>query len=163
MSLPKWTKGRAQTIKVGEQTLVIPPGVGASPHLLAIHTHPKYWTDPFTWKPSRWIVRPTSGMVAEELWTSTAHTYFPWSDGPQNCPGANFSKVEPVAVLACLLRGHRLGVKKAPGEAEEGAEKRAIDCTNNVNLEILLRMRNADSVKLTCTVACAKSVLSFEH
>lgn len=42
MSLPKWTKGTSQVIKVGEQTLVIPPGVGTSPHLLAMHTHPNY-------------------------------------------------------------------------------------------------------------------------
>ncbi|ROV97578.1 hypothetical protein VSDG_04593 [Cytospora chrysosperma] len=72
MSLPKWTKGRAQTLKVGEQTLVIPPGVGTSPHLLAMHTHPRYWEDPFAWKPARWIVAgshpaPDSAAASEEL------------------------------------------------------------------------------------------------
>lgn len=158
MSLPKWTKGRAQTLKVGEQTLVIPPGVGTSPHLLAAHTHPRNWEDPFTWKPARWIVAgsypaPDSAAASEELWTPPAHTYFPWSDGPQNCPGAKFSRVEAVAVLACLFRAHRLGVKKKAGEGKEDARRRLIECINDVNLEILLRMRDADRVKLICTEA----------
>lgn len=158
MSLPKWTKGAAQTIKVGEKVLVIPPGVGTSPNLLAMHTHPKYWTDPFVWRPSRWIVTDSrrdhdSRPGGEVLWTPPAHTYFPWSDGPQNCPGAKFSKVEAVAVLACLLNSHRLGVKQEPGEGTEAARERVIKCINDVNLEILLRMRDADRVKLVCTEA----------
>lgn len=158
MSLPKWTKERAQTIQVGEKVLVIPPGVGTSPHLLAIHTHPKYWTDPFVWKPSRWVVGDSrrnsdSQLCSEDLWIPPAHTYFPWSDGPQNCPGAKFSRVEAVAVLVCLLKSHRIGVKKEADEAEEAARERAIRCTNDVNLEILLRMRDADRVKLICTEA----------
>ncbi|ROW18393.1 hypothetical protein VPNG_00168 [Cytospora leucostoma] len=155
MSLPKWTKERAQTLRVGEQTLVIPPGVGTSPNLLAMHTHPKYWKDPFAWKPARWIVAgPRLGSDAgEELWTPAAHTYFPWSDGPQNCPGAKFSKVEAVAVLACISKDHRLGIQKESGEDEETARKRITRCINDVNLEILLRMRDADRVNLVCTEA----------
>lgn len=158
MSLPKWTRDHSQTIQVGDKILVIPPGVGTSPHLLAIHTHPKYWTDPFVWKPSRWVTvcresDTGSKEFREELWTPLPHTYFPWSDGPQNCPGERFSKVEVVAVLACLLKTHRLGVKKRHGETEEAARERAIKCINNVNLEILLRMRDADSVRLVCEEA----------
>lgn len=153
MSLPKWTKGRPQTIQVDGRTLVIPPGVGTSPHLLAIHTHPKYWADPFTWKPSRWIAESTSDVLGEKLWTPAPYTYFPWSDGPQNCPGEKFSKVEFVAVLACLFRKNRLEITKMPGEGNEAARDRVIRCINDVNLEILLRMRDADRVKLTCTAA----------
>lgn len=54
-------------------------------------------------------------------------------------------------MLACLFRGHGLGVKREPGEGEEAARKWAINCTNDVKLEIVLRIRNADSVKLTST------------
>lgn len=74
MSLPKWTKDHSQTIQVGEKTLVIPPGVGTSVHLLAIHTHQKYWQDPLVWRPSRWIIgRKASAAgskeLCEEIWT----------------------------------------------------------------------------------------------
>lgn len=158
MSLPKWTKDHSQTIKVGDKTLVIPPGVGTSANLLAIQTHPKYWKDPFTWQPSRWIdgnraSATSSKGFQEELWVPLPHTYFPWSEGPQNCPGEKFSRVEAVAVLACLLSTHRLRVKRFPGEAEETARDRAMRCTNNVDMQILLRMRDADSVKLICEEA----------
>lgn len=61
MCLPKWTKGTEPVIKIGEQTLVILPGVDTSPHLLAMHTHPDYWTDPLVWKPSRWNTGKKNG------------------------------------------------------------------------------------------------------
>lgn len=101
-----------------------------------MHTHPEYWEDPFAWKPSRWIMgapRPEtdSEMPSEELWTPAAHTYSPWSDGPQSCPGAKFSKVEAVAILTCLFKDHRLGIQKGPGEGEEAARKRITRCIND--------------------------------
>ena len=77
-------------------------------------------------------------------------TYFPWSDGPQNCPGAKFAQVEFVAVLACILRDHRVGVMQEPGESAEMAAKRALTTTEDCDLELLLRMRNADNVHLEC-------------
>ncbi|KAF3016433.1 hypothetical protein E8E14_004771 [Neopestalotiopsis sp. 37M] len=43
VSVPKWTETRTQILDVGHQTLTIPPGVYTSPHLIAIHTHPKYF------------------------------------------------------------------------------------------------------------------------
>ena len=75
-------------------------------------------------------------------------TYFPWSDGPQNCPGAKFAQVEFVAVLACLLRNHRVGVVREPNESFEKARKRALATTEDCDMELLLRMRNADKVRL---------------
>ncbi|KAI5928377.1 cytochrome P450 [Camillea tinctor] len=106
MLLPKWTLLRAQTLKVGDRTLNIPPA------------HPKYWPDPNIWKPSRWIIRPspTDQIHNKELLEPKQNTYFLWSSGSQNCPGKKFSEVGAVAVLACLLKSHRLDVKR---EAEE--------------------------------------------
>lgn len=85
--------------------------------------------------------------------TLVAHkqsTYFPWSDGPQNCPGAKFAQVEFVAVLACLLRDHRVNIAQEPGESAEMAAKRALATTEDCDMELLLRMRNADKVQLEC-------------
>lgn len=130
------------------------------PSLLAVQTHPKYWKDPLLWKPSRWITSSlapgssrleldvTTQLRQEALFTPVQGTYFPWSDGPQNCPGAKFSQVEFVAVLARLLRDHRVGVVRAPNESSEEARKRALATTEDCDLELLLRMRNADKVQL---------------
>lgn len=56
-------------------------------------------------------------------------------------------------MLACIFKAHRLGVKKGYGEGNEAARRRLIKCINNVNLEILLRMKDADRVKLIRTEA----------
>src|SRR5204863_312320 len=84
MSLPKWTNDRPQSLKIGEQTIVIPPSTGVMPSLLAVQTHPKYWKDPLIWKPSRWIsssAAPTSDLAtrlqAEVVFTPEKCAYFP--------------------------------------------------------------------------------------
>jgi cytochrome P450 len=131
------------------------------PSLLTVQTHPRYWQHPLLWQPSRWISSsPTPGSGAfeldlatrlrqEALFTPVQSTYFPWSDGPQNCPGAKFAQVEFVAVLAYLLRDHRVVVVREPDESFEKARKRALATTEDCDMELLLRMRNADKVRLT--------------
>ena len=139
---------------------MIPPHTGVMPSLLAVQTHPKYWPDPLLWQPSRWISSSLApgcsssepGLATqlrhEALFTPGKSTYFPWSDGPQNCPGAKFAQVEFVAVLACLLRDHRVGVVHEPNESFEQARKRVLATTEDCDMELLLRMRNADTVRL---------------
>lgn len=139
---------------------MIPPQIGVMPSLLAVQTHPRYWQDPLLWQPSRWIsLSPDPGSSASELDLAVRlrqetllvplqSTYFPWSDGPQNCPGAKFAQVEFVAVLACLLRDHRVGVVHEPSESFEQARKRALAVTEDCDMELLLRMRNAEKVRL---------------
>ncbi|KAF2967255.1 hypothetical protein GQX73_g6347 [Xylaria multiplex] len=158
MGLPKWTSQKAQTISVSGRTFTIPPGVSAVICLKAIQSHPDYWVDPYAWKPSRWISQTNSVSASstrvdqhhERLLSPKSNTYFPWSDGPQKCPGKKFAEVEAVAVLACLFRQHRIFVKKMTNESDEAAQRRAIACTNNVTLEALLKMANADKVTLIC-------------
>lgn len=141
---------------------MIPPRTGVMPSLLTVQTHPKYWQDPLIWQPTRWISSsPTPGSTGskgalaarlhqEELVTPTQSTFFPWSDGPQNCPGAKFAQVEFVAVLACLLRDHRVGIVHNPNESFEKAKQRVLASTEDCDQELLLRMRNADQVRLVC-------------
>lgn len=76
--------------------------------------------------------------------------HFPWSDGPQNCPGEKFAQVEFVAVLACILQHHRMRVLLKPNESLEKAKERALAATEDCDFGLLLRMRNADSVQLAC-------------
>ncbi|KAI1420949.1 cytochrome P450 [Xylaria sp. FL1777] len=149
MLLPKLTFRTAQTIPVGDQTLVIPPNVNTTICLKAVQSHPDYWPDPDTWNPSRWISQTATGLN-EELLEAKPNTYFPWSDGPQKCPGRKFSEVEAVAVLACLFKKHRLHVKKKAYESDEAAKQRLMKCTQDVCLEALLKMTNPDQVTLIC-------------
>lgn len=157
MALPKWTNEHPQRLRIGERTIEIPRQTGVMPSLLAVHTLPQYWQDPLHWRPSRWILFSTApephlstGLHSEDVITPAQNTYFPWSDGPQNCPGAKFAQVEFVAVLACVLRNHRMGVLGEPNESPDIAKQRALDTTQDCNMELLLRMRDADSVRLYC-------------
>ena len=141
---------------------MIPPRTGVSPGLLAAQTHPQYWSDPLIWQPSRWI-SPSSNEVPHDLNMALAtrlaqetliiprqSTFFPWSDGPQNCPGEKFAQVEFVAVIACLLRDHHISIVRAPGESFTSARNRALAATEDCDMQLLLRMRNADQVRLEC-------------
>ncbi|PYH29020.1 cytochrome P450 [Aspergillus neoniger CBS 115656] len=151
VSLPKWTNDNPQLLKLGDREIMIPPHVGVHPSLLDMHIHPQYWEDPLTWKPSRWINKSAaSSDVSEKIITPSRSTYFPWSDGPQNCPGNKFSQVEFVAVMAALLRSHRVHPVTNPGESPEETRARVLATTQDVDLQLLLRMTDADQVRLAC-------------
>lgn len=136
---------------------MIPPLTCVMPSLLTVQTHPKYWHDPLLWQPSRWISSKASEseldlatrLRQETLNTPLQSTYFPWSDGPQNCPGAKFAQVEFVAVIAALLLNHRIDVSPKPNESIAKARQRALATTEDCDMELLLRMRDADRVRLT--------------
>lgn len=160
LALPKWSNEYPQNLRIGEKTIVIPPHTGVMPSLLAVQTHPKYWLDSLVWQPSRWISTPSAPgspgplpdlatrLRQETVETPVQSTYFPWSDGPQNCPGAKFAQVEFVAVVACLMRDHRVGVVREPNESFEEARQRALAATEDCDVGLLLRMCNADKVRL---------------
>lgn len=160
MALPKYTNQMPQLLKVGTKTIQIDSDTMVLPSLLAMHTHPSYWKpDPLIWRPSRWISsasktrngsNPTTGtwLESEELFVPVKGSYFPWSDGPQNCPGKKFAQVEFVAVIACLLQTHRVRVLCPEGESYENAQKRILAVCEDSEHGLLLRMRNADSVRL---------------
>lgn len=126
--------------------------------LVAVHTHPKFWSpDPLVWRPSRWIsssatAKPNalSGQIAcEQLYSPPKGVYFPWSEGLQNCPGRKYAQVEFSAVLMCLFKSHRVEVVPEKGENVEAARSRVYHVVEDSEQVLLLRMRKADSVRLT--------------
>ena len=156
MALPKWSNEKSQNLRVGEKSIVIPPCTGVMPSILAIQMHPKYWEDPDRWNPKRWISTTcstppadlASQLRAETFVKPLQSTFFPWSDGPQNCPGEKFSQVEFVAVLAVLFHNHRVSVVQVGNETAHEATERALAVTQDCNMELLLRMQDADQVRL---------------
>lgn len=148
VTLPKQTSSSPQEIILANRRIVIPANTSTSPCVIAAHTHPKYWPNPLKWSPSRWINTIDDGT--EELITPPRDTFFPWSDGAQNCPGVKFSQVEFVALLALLMQAHRLSVVKNDGETDEQMHRRVRKVVEDCDMQLLLRMRDADRVKLRC-------------
>lgn len=151
-AVPKVTASGVHAVHVGDQLITIPPGTEVFPMLLGIQTDPEYWPDPFVWKPSRWIMHgeDSTGTDGEELLVPEKGTFFPWSDGVQNCLGKKISQVEAVAVLASLLATHRLVVKAYPGETQGDVQKRIKKCCDDNNYNVLLEMNDAAQIGLEC-------------
>lgn len=127
---------------------------------MALQTHPRYWgKDSLTWRPSRWIV-DTSDNVQEDLGarlsqesllTPEKGTFIAWSEGARSCPGRKFAQVEFVATMAALFRNFRADPVLRAGETPAIARKRVLDVVKNSNVELLLQMRDPDSVSVRWT------------
>ncbi|KAI1173443.1 putative cytochrome P450 [Nemania sp. FL0916] len=146
--VPKLATERATNLQVGDRLISIPPGTEIFPILLGIQTDARYWgEDSYEWRPKRWVLH--AGIIGkEELLVPRKGTFFPWSDGPQNCVGKKFSIVEGVAVLARLFHQHRLRLLENDDETEAEARKRALDCVDDVNYNLLLRMNHPERIKM---------------
>jgi cytochrome P450 len=158
-AIPKVTplSGGMQTLRVGQRTLVIPPGIGLMSSVYATHTHPSHWTDPLEWQPKRWIVNaapaasPTAEQIkSEDMFVPDKLIFLPFSEGPQSCLGRKLSEVEFTAVLACLLRTHRLSAQKEPHENDGALQKRVKRVIDDIDLELLTKMRDANRIRVVC-------------
>jgi cytochrome P450 len=159
-AIPKrTTRNMPQNLRVGDRTVTLVPGAQITPGPVHIHTNPNYWDEPLTWNPKRWIVTSEQqpkdndthvSFEEETLFRPRPGTYLPWSDGPQNCPGLKFSQVEYVAVISAMLLRHRLSVVPEAGENAEETKRRAIDTSKTCDYIMLLRLKDAERVKLRC-------------
>ncbi|KAJ5732792.1 cytochrome P450 monooxygenase [Penicillium malachiteum] len=149
--LQKKVGDQPQSIKLGEKTVIFPPKTFVFANIAAAHAYPKYWDEPDKWNPSRWVKPSGNGDLSDESLIAPARcTYFPWAEGPQNCPGIKFSQVEFVAVMARLLRDHRISAVPNPGETAQQLRTRVLAVTHDVNMQMLVRMKDADRVRVAC-------------
>lgn len=155
--LVKTTGSNSQPLKYNGETYIIPAGTSVHCSIPALHALPKYWgPDPLGWNPGQHIsvsdpqTQGTIPFESEVLAPDTSEHYLTWAWGQRVCPGKRFSQVELVAVLAALLRDWKVEVVPESGETEEGARKRAWECSLKVDHEghMLHEMVNPESVGL---------------
>ena len=143
---PKYTGTQPQSLTVNDRTYLLPADTLVVPNLQASHTHPRTWgSDSLTWRPQRWI-EGSGGFQAETIMQPPKGTYFPWSDGARNCPGKRFAQVEFVAVMSSLFRDHCAEPVPHPTEDMPAARARVIRVVKDSSVELLLQMRNPESV-----------------
>jgi cytochrome P450 len=69
-----------------------------APYLL--HRHPKYWSDPETFEPERWLQKEAN----EEFLSQIRFAFLPFSAGGRNCIGQRFATIEAKLIMAELIR-----------------------------------------------------------
>ena len=158
LGILRYTGTQSTTLKVNEQTIQIPADTVVVPSLMALHAHPRYWgEDGAVWRPSRWI-KNSSDSTSEDVGTRISRerllvpekgAYFAWSEGARGCPGKKFAQVEFVATMATLFSSHRVDPVPVKGETLDQARHRVLDVVKDTRMQLLLQMRDPDSVAVT--------------
>jgi cytochrome P450 len=81
-------------------------------HLL--HRHPKYWKDPESFQPERWIHKDDAAR--EEFMDKIRFVYIPFSAGGRNCIGQRFATIEAKLILVPLIQAFTFQV--APSQRD---------------------------------------------
>jgi len=96
----------------GKTTFPIPSGTEVQFHVTALHYNPRYWKDPYTFRPERFL----------EDWPRDA--FLPFSSGARACLGRRFFETESVAVITMMVLKYRVKVKEEPKFIGETFEQR---------------------------------------
>nr|BAL05138.1 cytochrome P450 [Phanerodontia chrysosporium] len=94
--------------------VVVPVPCGTSLHLsvVALHYNPRYWDDPYAFKPERF----------HGDWPREA--FIPFSAGARSCLGRRFFETEGIAILTMILSRYKIELKDDPRYAHETCEER---------------------------------------
>jgi len=87
----------------------IPKGVSILVSQYLMHRHPKYWDDPLTFDPDRFL----PAQAAQR----PPYSYFPFGGGPRRCVGMRLALMSIPLLIATLARRYRLRLK--PGHPVE--------------------------------------------
>nr|BAL05196.1 cytochrome P450 [Phanerodontia chrysosporium] len=98
----------------GGNKVVVPvtKGTGISLHVPGLHYNPRYWDDPYEFKPERF----------HGDWPRDA--FLPFSSGARSCLGRRFFETEGIAILTMLVSRYKIEVKEEPEFAGETFEQR---------------------------------------
>ncbi|KAG1736097.1 cytochrome P450 [Suillus paluster] len=108
-----------------KRTVAVPRGFALALNISGLHYNPKYWEDPYAFKPERFLGD----------WNRDA--FLPFSSGYRACVGRKFSETEGTAVLTVVLSRYTVSVKDEPqfaGETFEQRKTRVLDARSRLTL-----------------------------
>jgi len=106
----------------GKTTFPVPAGTELQFHVTALHYNPRYWKDPHTFRPERFL----------EDWPRDAFLTF--SAGARACLGRRFFETESVAVITMMMFKYRVELKEEPEFIGETFEQRFARITSSEQL-----------------------------
>lgn len=95
----------------------LPEGTEVGTSAYAIHRSETYYSEPFSWRPERWIVDEKAGITAESVALAQS-AFCPFSLGTRGCIGKGLAYVEMSVCIARILFTY--DIRLAPGD-ETGA------------------------------------------
>ncbi|ETW77984.1 cytochrome P450 monooxygenase 13 [Heterobasidion irregulare TC 32-1] len=93
-------------------TIPVPQNTNIVIHTPGLHYNPRYWDDPHTFKPERFLGD----------WPRDA--FLPFSQGARACLGRRFFETEGIAILTMLMSRYKVTIKEEPEYAHETFEER---------------------------------------
>jgi cytochrome P450 len=148
-TIVRQTAAQDQILHCSDDTeLLIPKNTPININCMAVHTSPESWgQDSLDWNPGRWI--STSDPSSErEIFGKISSSFFAWGTGPRVCPGQQFSQIEVVAVLVCLLRNYRVTIGPNGREDLIDSRRGVLDLLRASRVELTLQMPETAPVSL---------------
>ncbi|KAF8161202.1 cytochrome P450 [Crassisporium funariophilum] len=90
----------------------VPKGTTISVNVTALHYNPRYWEDPHSFKPARFLGD----------WPRDA--FLPFSSGARACVGRKFFETEGIAVLTKIISQYKITIKEETQFTNETFEER---------------------------------------
>ncbi|KAG1822549.1 cytochrome P450 [Suillus subaureus] len=125
------------------KTVVVPKGLDLTLDVPGLHYNPKYWEDPFTFKPERFLgdwnrdaFFAFSGGKYLNIFLGTS-LKMPIPIGYRGCVGRKFAEAEGAAVLTILISRYIISIKDEPqfvGETYEQRKARVLDARSILTL-----------------------------
>jgi cytochrome P450 len=138
---PAWIIGRSIVDDVDEVAgWRIPAGSIVLALPWALHRDARYWQEPLTFRPDRWL--DTEGRFDENAPGQPRGAWFPFGFGSRRCIGDQFAWTEATLVLATLAR--RFAPTMAPGHVVDVHP--AVTLRPEGGMPMVLHRRRASSV-----------------
>ncbi|CAG7850943.1 SubName: Full=Uncharacterized protein {ECO:0000313/EMBL:CCA74754.1} [Serendipita indica DSM 11827] len=115
----------------GQETPVpVPTGTDILLNVVALHNNPKYWDDPYTFRPERFL-----GDYNRYAW-------LPFSACPRACIGRRFAEVEMLAVLALIVQRYEITPAHKPEFVHETEKERQARLTDIGKVSFVIQAQN---------------------
>lgn len=110
---PAWTMGRKAIEKHSINGYTIPPGALVIVSQWVVHHDPRWWPNPESFDPDRWIETATREPGTGSR-SRPKYSYFPFGGGSRICIGESFAWTEAILLLATIAQQWRFAAGKAP-------------------------------------------------
>ncbi|KAL2840623.1 cytochrome P450 monooxygenase [Aspergillus pseudodeflectus] len=150
-TIVRQTASQDQILPCSNDTeLLIPENTPINISSMALHTNPETWgEDALEWNPGRWIFSSNSSSESERgLSIKAFNSFFAWGTGPRVCPGQQFSQIEVVAVVVCLLRNYRVTIAPNDGEHFDDLRRDVLRLLQASRVGLTLQMPETAPIRL---------------